>query len=303
MRPDAGVTFAIPLYNKAPWIRATLDSIAAQRGDFAHEIVVVDDGSTDGGAGLVAEWASGRDDVRLLRQENAGSAAASNACLAAARFSAVKFVDADDLLHPDATAVLLEALRREPTAVLAFADRMTFPDGTLPAMPPSVPPPPRRLDDALARVIRNSLFNPTQILVRTEVARAVGGCDERVLYSQEYGLSLRLAAAGPFVHVPETLAFQRVGIDGNLSADQGGQLARATRALGLFLADKPDLPVSLRRLAARRAAGRAWLWRRRHQGETFLSPWSLRRLAAWLPPRDTAAFVLASAEAIQPPQR
>jgi hypothetical protein len=84
------------------------------------------------------------------------------------------------------------------------------------------------LDDALARVIRNSLFNPTQILVRTEVARAVGGCDERVLYSQEYGLSLRLAAAGPFVHVPETLAFQRVGIAGNLSADQGGQLARAT---------------------------------------------------------------------------
>jgi len=299
MSPTLGVTFAVPLFNKAPWVRATLDSIAAQRGDFAREIVVVDDGSTDGGADAVAEWARGRDDVVLLRQDNAGSAAASNACLAAARLPAVKFVDADDLLHPDATVILLQALEREPSAVLAFADRATFADGTRPPMQAAGPVAPRRLDDALARLFRNSPFNPTQILVRTEVARAVGGCDSRARHSQEYGLALRLAAAGPFVHVPLTLAFQRVGLTGNLSADQGGQLARITATLGHFLADRPDLPIGLRRLAARRAAERAWLWRRRHLGEPLLSPWFLRRLAAWLPPRDTAAFVLACAEAFE----
>lgn len=302
MRPERGVTFAVPLFDKAPWVRDTLDSIAAQRGDFAREIVVVDDGSTDGSAEVVAAWARGRKDVVLIRQDNAGSAAATNACLAAARMPFVKFVDADDILHPAATALLLKALVREPEAALAYADRATFPDGTALAMPPLPSVVPRRLEDALARVMRNSLFNPTQILVRTDVARAVGGCDERVRHSQEYGLALRLAATGPFVHVPATLAFQRVGIAGNLSADQGRQLARITLALGHFLAERRDLPVSLRRLAARRAAGRAWLWRRRHLGESLLSSWSLRRLAAWLPPRDTAAFVLACARAFEPPR-
>lgn len=302
MQPERGVTFAVPLFNKERWVSATLDSIAAQRGDFAREIVVVDDGSTDGGATTVAEWAKGRNDVRLIRQRNAGSAAATNACLAAARMPFVKFVDADDLLHPDATALLLEALLREPRAVLAYADRATFADGTAPQMPPYGDSTPRLVDDALARTIRNSLFNPTQILVCTQAARAVGGCDERVRHSQEYGLALRLAAAGPFVHVPATLAFQRIGITGNLSADQGQQLARITLALGHFLADQPELPVGLKRLAARRAAGRAWLWRRRHVRESLLSSWSLRRLAAWLPPRDAGRFVLACAEAFVPPR-
>lgn len=302
MRPERGVTFAIPLFNKAPWVRATLDSIAAQRGDFAREIVVVDDGSTDGSANVVAAWSRGRNDVVLIRQDNRGSAAASNACLAAARMPFVKFVDADDILHPDATVMLLEALEREPAAVLAYGDRATFPDGTVLAMPPAPSVTLRRLDDALARVVRNALFNPTQILVRTDVARAVGGCDERVRHSQEYGLALRLAAIGPFVHIAATLAFQRIGIAGNLSADQGRQLARITLALGHFLSDRADLPVALKRLAARRAAGRAWLWRRRHLGESLLSSWSLRRLTAWLPPRDTAAFVFACARAFQPPR-
>lgn len=302
MLPERGVTFAVPLFDKAPWVRETLESIAAQRGDFAREIVVVDDGSTDGSAEVVADWARGRNDVVLIRQDNRGSAAATNACLAAARMPFVKFVDSDDVLHPDATAMLLAALADEPRAVLAYADRTTFADGTAPETRPCAVVTPRRLDDALPRVMRNALFNPTQILVRTEVARAVGGCDERVRHSQEYGLALRLAAAGPFVHVPATLAFQRVGIAGNLSADQGRQLARITLALGHFLSDRGDLPVALKRLAARRAAGRAWLWRRRHLREGLLSSWSLRRLAAWLPPHDTAAFVLDCARAFEPPR-
>jgi glycosyltransferase involved in cell wall biosynthesis len=296
-----GVSFAVPLYNKAPFVAATLDSIACQSGDFAREIIVVDDGSTDGGGEIVAAWARGRNDVTLMRQENAGSARATNRCLALARHPYVKFVDADDLLHPEATERLLRALRDHPRAGLAYCDRATF-DGQPPRYAPLGAVPPRLVASPLPLVIRNALFNPTQILVRAELARAVGGCDTRVVHSQEYGLALRLAACAPFVHVASVLAFQRVGLTGNLSADQGRQLARVTRALGLFLADRSDLPMGVRRLAARRAAGRAWLYRHRHAGAGVLSRWSLRRLLALLPPPDAAAFVLASAEAFERPR-
>ena len=67
------VTVIVPLYNKAPYITRCLDSILAQSfQDF--EVIVVDDGSTDGGEALVHPYESRR--LRLIHQENAGPGAA-----------------------------------------------------------------------------------------------------------------------------------------------------------------------------------------------------------------------------------
>jgi glycosyltransferase involved in cell wall biosynthesis len=277
-----------------------LESILAQEGDFAREIVDDDDGSTDRSAELVAAWARRRQDLRLIRQENRGPAATTNRCLAAARFPMVKFVDADDLLHPLATALLVKALAAHPQAALAFCDRVDFID----APPSGCLNSEARVElwlSPLGFVVKNAPFNPTQVLVRRCHALAVGGCSEGDPFAQDYSLALRLAARSPFAHLTQTLCFRRIGLADSVSADQPLELARVTRALGHFLADRHDLPTSLRRLAARRAAGRAWLWRHRHAGAGILSRWSLRRLVALLPPRDTAAFVLASAEAFERP--
>jgi glycosyltransferase involved in cell wall biosynthesis len=69
------VSIVIPLYNKAPYVRRSLDSIAQQTfGDF--EVLVVNDGSTDGGERLVADYPDPR--FRLINQPNAGPGAARN---------------------------------------------------------------------------------------------------------------------------------------------------------------------------------------------------------------------------------
>ena len=47
--------------------------------------------------------------------------------------------------------------------------------------------------------MRNSMFNPSQFLVRTDVCKKLGGCDERVIHSQEYSLTLRLSRLGNFI--------------------------------------------------------------------------------------------------------
>src|SRR5262249_7159571 len=86
------VSIITPLYNKAPYIRRTLDSVAAQTfRDF--ELIVVDDGSTDGGERLVADYVDER--VRLIRQPNAGPGAARNRGIAEARGELLAFLDAD----------------------------------------------------------------------------------------------------------------------------------------------------------------------------------------------------------------
>jgi len=86
-------TIVIPLYNKAATVGRTIGSVLRQScGDF--EVVVVDDGSTDGGAGVVESIADGR--VRLIRQANRGVSVARNSGLAAAQGEFVTFLDADD---------------------------------------------------------------------------------------------------------------------------------------------------------------------------------------------------------------
>lgn len=90
------VSVVIPLYNARDVIKATLETVLAQTWK-DYEIVVVDDGSTDGSAAIVRTYTPG---VRYIRQENAGVAAARNRGIAASSGRYIALLDHDDLWHP-----------------------------------------------------------------------------------------------------------------------------------------------------------------------------------------------------------
>lgn len=290
---DLGVSFIVPVYNKAPYLPAVLTAIRAQRGDFRRHHVFIDDGSTDNSLAIVRRLTADWPDTVIESQPNRGSTHANNRGIALATQPYIKIVDADDLLAWDATRVLLDALAPSD-ACLAYGDCVRYgPDETIDlAAPLPAVPAVERLSAPLKLALKNSLFNPTQFLARTECVRAVGGCDERLRYSQDYTLTLRLARRWDFLKVAAPVAYLPREVPGRISNNPGRQLQRVTLACANFLRDYPDTPAELKRFACHRAAGRAWKFARRNLGASHFSLWYRRDLQSRLGMMgDPVAFI------------
>jgi len=115
----ARISLVVPLYNAARHARACLDSVARQSCG-AFECLCVDDGSTDETAEIVGDYAARDSRFVLYRQANAGCSAARNAGLRLARAPYVGFLDADDLLHPQAFELLLRVMDEHAADAVSF---------------------------------------------------------------------------------------------------------------------------------------------------------------------------------------
>jgi len=124
----------IPLFNKEQRVESCLASAQAQTVE-ALEIIVVDDGSTDGSAALVEAIAATDARVTLIRQVNAGPSAARNTGLDAARGKYVTFLDADDRLAPGFVGELSQLMTREHAEAARCAQ--LFVEGALDEAPAS----------------------------------------------------------------------------------------------------------------------------------------------------------------------
>lgn len=108
--PEPVLSVVVPAYDVADWIDDCLASLAGQDLT-ALEIVVVDDGSTDGTARLARRWARRDPRVRVVARENGGLSAARTTGVEHARAPFLTFVDSDDLVRPWAFAAAVEALQ------------------------------------------------------------------------------------------------------------------------------------------------------------------------------------------------
>ncbi len=125
--PLPRISVVMPLYNKEKYVVRAVESALSQE-TAVHEVIVVDDGSTDSGPAHVAALGDAR--VRLIRQPNGGVSSARNAGIELATGEYVAFLDADDVWLPGFVGELLVLMRQFPQAGLyATAYVRVWPDG------------------------------------------------------------------------------------------------------------------------------------------------------------------------------
>lgn len=254
------VSVIIPLYNKARYVRRALQSVAAQT--FAEfEVIVVDDGSTDGGAREVEAFADAR--VRLISQQNAGPGAARNRGIAEARGEIVAFLDADDEWLPDFLAEGVKLLGAHADAATATFGYYLSPPGDSTErlwQRRGIVAGAHRLTPSTSPVHVVSMLaymSPCTTIARTEVVRRWGGFYERdhCLYAEDAHLWLKILLNEVVVFDLRPLA--RVHVDAaGLSKNLPG-----ARPIEPFLLDPTEIrdacPERLRPLLTSVLAARA----------------------------------------------
>jgi glycosyltransferase involved in cell wall biosynthesis len=192
------ISVVIPAYNAERTIRETVKSVLDQSfADF--ELLVIDDGSTDGTLSVLEGFTDKRLQVHSF--SNAGLSASRNRGTALARGQFVAFLDADDLWTPGKLAAQLEALERHPEAVLAYS-WVNYMDSQSKPLGQGL----RRSDSGLvleALLLVNFLESGSNPLIRRTQLIEAGGFDETLTSGEDWDCWLRLAAHRSFMLVPQ----------------------------------------------------------------------------------------------------
>ncbi len=196
------ITVVVPAYNAAWCVKRAIDSVLAQRWS-DYELVVVDDGSTDDTADVLAAYGA---QIRVVRQANAGLSAARNAGIKAAAGEWVAFLDADDWWLPEKLAAQMALIAREPDiGFCSTSARIVGPDGEQLEV---------WSDGGLHGNILADLFGAnagvagsgSAVLARRDLLTRCGGFDTTLRSVEDIDMWMRLAAISTYACVPEALA-------------------------------------------------------------------------------------------------
>ncbi len=213
--PAPAVSVVIPVYNKAAYIARTLDSVAAQTfRDF--EVVVVDDGSSDESADIVAAYPDPR--IRLIRQENGGQSVATNNAIRAAKGDLIALLDGDDEWLPEHLEDLVQLRTAYPDAgILATGFRRVYEPGLFADItldPAKVERQHGQIDDCFSSGVYGIVFWTGAIGIPKPTFERVGYFLEGEVRAQDIEMWARIILAMPAAFHRRVSAIYRWDADG-----------------------------------------------------------------------------------------
>lgn len=209
MKPRVSVI--IPTYNSERYIDAAIKSVLSQTHAPA-EIIVVDDGSTDGTAVALQPY---RELIRYVHQKNSGEPAARNRGLREAGSEYIAFLDADDVWHPNKLELQMAYFEAHPDCAFVYTDMSTFDEsGTIDASMKERFQMKLQEGWIFEALFMRTLFGSGSVVLRKECFEKVGHFDESFLIGSDYEMWLRISRVfqAGFVDKPLLLYRQHPGM-------------------------------------------------------------------------------------------
>lgn len=234
------VSVLMTVYNAAPFLRTSIDSLMAQRFP-GWELIVVENGSTDGSASILAGYADPRIHV-IPVAENIGRTPALRRAFDCARGEYIAVLDADDVSHPERLSQQVTFLDKYPEAVLvgSWAQYIDERGKVIAEFKPPVNQ--YELQDCLGWI--NPIVH-SSAMYRRRLALEVGGYPEDLVYAQDFGLVLALAQRSKIAMIDDFLCQLRVR-SSRMTSSAKYQVIVAREAMILARRASDLLPLSAR---------------------------------------------------------
>jgi len=223
------VSVVLPTFNGEKYIRQAIDSVFTQSLP-PNEIIVVDDGSTDGTEHIVRSYGS---QVRYIYQKNKGVSGAYNAGIEVASGNYIAFLEHDDVWEPEKNACQVQCFEEDEQLGMVYSPALLLEEGKLSKRNVV------NLDNGGGVVTfadfftRNRVLNCSTVMLKKSVLDDVGGFLEDLPLSFDYDLWLRIAAKYKIICLSKPLATYRIH-SGNLSKD-ANDLAASVSSLKTIL--------------------------------------------------------------------
>jgi len=265
------VSVVIPTFNRTQKVRRAISSVLSQTHNH-YEIIVVDDGSTDGTGRHLALL--GRLIQYRAHSANRGVSAARNTGIAAARHPLLAFLDSDDYWLPQKLAVQVKFHDENPAALASQTEEIWIRSGR------RVNPGRRHRKpsgDIFAPSLRICLVSPSAVMIRRPLLDDVGLFDESLPACEDYDLWLRIACRYPVHLIERPLVVKEGGGPDHLSVTHKGmdrfRIKAMLKILGSGRLSAEQAEATLRELALKcRIYGNGCLKRgKRGEGEYYLS--------------------------------
>lgn len=204
------VSVLMPAYNTERFVVEAVRSILDQDSRDL-ELIVIDDGSTDGTGELLDDLAAMDDRIRLSRRPNAGIVATRNELLGMARGEFVAMMDSDDIAEPSRIRKQVDHLRRHPDCVaVGSAVLLIDPDGDPLCVWNDDAEDHERIEAIHLDGNRGATLCQPSVTLRTEAVRSVGGFRRQFEPAEDLDLYLRLAEVGTLANLSEPLLRYRM---------------------------------------------------------------------------------------------
>jgi glycosyltransferase involved in cell wall biosynthesis len=198
------ISVIIPTYNRAERLGKAIDSVLNQsHQDF--ELIIVDDGSDDNTAEVIAGYSSG---IIYLRQDNSGPAAARNRGIEKARYDLLAFLDSDDWYAENKLEAQMEAMQQNPSYLISHTQETWYRNGTILNQKVKHR---KNSGDIFKQSLELCAVGMSTVMVRRETFERYGLFDEDLPCCEDYDLWLRVSAEQEFLLVEEPLTLKDGG--------------------------------------------------------------------------------------------